>query len=144
MPTPYTDADVDDLHETFAKAWTLHLGQHPAPACPSDMNTEDCCDRHGLRAALDALTAAGRLAPPDDDPRHIIEFRPDGWTLKHPLSCRLGDLFGCRVNEAAEDLDDPPAEPGRYAVTVDSIDGQLRIGDRVEQAEDTSTEGKHR
>ncbi|MFI7072071.1 DUF6085 family protein [Micromonospora sediminicola] len=132
---PYTDADVDDLHETFAKAWTLHLSQHSAEACLSEMNTEDCCDRHGLLAALEALTAAGRLAPADDDPRHIIELRADGWTLKHPLSCRLGDLFGCRVNEAAEELDGPPGAPGRYAVTVDSIDGRLRVGDRVDRAE---------
>ncbi|MEU4781050.1 DUF6085 family protein [Micromonospora sp. NPDC023633] len=130
---PYTDADVDDLHETFAKAWSLHLSQHPAPPCNPEMNTEDCCDRSGLRAVLDALTAAGRLAPADDDPRHVIQFRADGWTIKHPLACRLGDLFGCAVNQAAEDLDGPPVPPGRYVVTVDGIDGRLRVGESVDE-----------
>ncbi|OKI47288.1 hypothetical protein [Micromonospora sp. CB01531] len=62
----YTDADVDQLHETFAKAWTLHLGQHSGQhsalaGCNSELNTEDCCDREGLRAVLAHLADAGRL-----------------------------------------------------------------------------------
>ncbi|MFJ1539324.1 DUF6085 family protein [Micromonospora chalcea] len=90
-------------------------------------------DKHyRIRAALDALTAAGWQKTPADDPRHIIEFRATGWTLKHPLSCRHGDLWGCAVNRAAEEMDSPPAEPGRYAVHVDGIDGRLRVDERVE------------
>lgn len=132
---PYTDTDVDQLHDVFARAWTTHERAHPVPEqCSGDEPAEDCCDREGLRAVLDALAAAGRLAPADD-PRHIIQFREDGWTIKHPLTCRIGDLFGCRVNLAAEDLDGPPVPPGRYEASVSDIDGRLQIGDRVDLAE---------
>lgn len=65
---------------------------------------------------------AGRLADKvlaalDDDPHHVIEFGEQGWTLKHPLSCR-GELFECPFNKAADRLDGPLAEPGRYRVEV--------------------------
>lgn len=57
---------------------------------------------------------------------HVIEVREDGWTLKHPLSCRP-NLFDCAVNRAGENLDGPPAPPGRqYMVDVDE-DGELVI-----------------
>ena len=125
---PYTDADVALAADAYRNA--------PCPACG---RTQRCrCliqdpDRHyRIRAALDALTAAGWQKTPTDDPRHIIEFRASGWTLKHPLSCRHGDLWGCAVNRAAEEMDGPPAELGRYAVHVDGIDGRLWVDERVE------------
>ncbi|KXK63376.1 hypothetical protein AWW66_03420 [Micromonospora rosaria] len=150
MTLPYTEADIERaraaVRAAAAQAW-------------SD-RTEDELLNHYADAVVAVLAAAGRLAPAadddphraaghrrrgpaarrlafaaDDDPRHIIDIRPKGWTIKHPLACRHGDLFGCAVNLAAENLTDPPAPLGRYAVTVDSIDGQLRIGDRVDQPE---------
>jgi hypothetical protein len=65
----------------------------------------------GLRDALDALVAAV------DDPaeQHLIEFRPDGWTIQHTLACRVrGELFSCPVDTAAQALDGPPGQLGRF------------------------------
>lgn len=56
--------------------------------------------------------------------RHIIEFREDGWTIQHPLSCRP-NLFDCIVNTAASDMIVPEAMAiGRYHVDV-SEDGRM-------------------
>ncbi|MEU8264453.1 DUF6085 family protein [Micromonospora sp. NPDC048999] len=132
---PATAADLMRLIDRYAG----HLAQAEGlSVAGSDRSMERETSRAAelrtrIRAEVDRLYA-GQPAPVDDDPRHIIDLRADGWTIKHPLSCRLGDLFGCPVNLAAEGLDGPPAPPGRYAVSVDSIDGQLRIGDRVDQA----------
>lgn len=64
MAKPYTDADVDQLHNAFAKAWTAHDRVHPVlEQCDTAELSEDCCDRQGLLAVLDALAAAGRLTP---------------------------------------------------------------------------------
>ncbi len=114
---PYTDADVDQLtaHVRAAIGWPMSAGE---------VSTI-------VTAVLQALSDDGRIIPAND-PRHIIEFRATGWTLKHPLSCRHGDLWGCAVNRAAEEMDGPPAEPGRYAVHVDGIDGRLWVDERVE------------
>lgn len=32
------------------------------------------------------------------DETHVVEIRPDGWTVQHPLQCRR-DMFGCPVNQ---------------------------------------------
>jgi len=135
---PYTDDDVQLVAATFiteAKKNPVSSSGPPWMGVQTRMLLGPT--EHDIaRAVLDALAAAGRLAPADDDARHIIQFREDGWTIKHPLSCRLGDLFGCRVNLAAEDLDGPPVPPGRYEVAgVSDIDGRLLIGDRVDQTE---------
>lgn len=63
-----------------------------------------CATVEALREAL----KAGQVG-------HIIEFRDNGWTIKHPLSCRP-NLFECEVNRAAErDVDGvPPEGVGRY------------------------------
>lgn len=65
----------------------------------------------------------------DDGPAyHVIDLRPDGWTLRHPLSCRP-NLFDCKLNTAA--LTDPLAariSTGQYR--VDLVDGQLQIGEQ--------------
>lgn len=64
----------------------------------------------------------------DDDGRHIIDLRDDGWTIKHPLSCRP-NLFDCPVNEAAErDLTEPPDERGQRVCSLND-DGHLLIGE---------------
>ncbi|MHB8867467.1 MAG: hypothetical protein ACYC6T_08170 [Thermoleophilia bacterium] len=50
---------------------------------------------------------------------HIIEFRADGWTIQHPLSCRP-NLFDCLVNRVAEqDIEGPPKELGRFPCHLD-------------------------
>jgi hypothetical protein len=61
---------------------------------------------------------------------HIVDFRENGWTVQHPLSCRP-NLFDCKVNKAAErDLTEPPAELGRFVCELDG-DGQFAIGARA-------------
>lgn len=60
----------------------------------------------------------------DASPVHVMDARESGWTLKHPLSCRPR-LFDCPINRAAEDLDGPVAEPGRWVVEL-GAGGELR------------------
>jgi hypothetical protein len=52
--------------------------------------------------------------------KHFIEFREDGWTIQHPLSCRP-NLFNCPVNKAAvRDLKKLPEERlGFYVCGLD-------------------------
>ncbi|MFG2054793.1 hypothetical protein ACGFI9_12250 [Micromonospora sp. NPDC048930] len=86
------------------------------------------------RAGL--VWAALGVTPLDDDPRHLIEFREDGWTIKHPLSCRP-NLFDCPVNRAAGEQVDgpPPAGFGRYDCWIGEQEfaGMLFLGDRIDQ-----------
>lgn len=71
------------------------------------------------------------------DAQHVIEFRADGWTIQHPLACRLnGQLFDCPVNQVAgvdlRALDGPPAPPGQYECDINDLGDRLLIGDRVD------------
>jgi hypothetical protein len=55
---------------------------------------------------------------------HIIQLSERGWTLEHPLNCRVGgrSLLDCPFNQAAErstwNSDAPPAVPMRYWVSL--------------------------
>lgn len=41
---------------------------------------------------------------------HIVNYRPDGYTLQHPLTERLdGTLFDCDLDQHIQALDGPPA-----------------------------------
>ncbi|MEV1013754.1 MULTISPECIES: DUF6085 family protein [unclassified Micromonospora] len=126
---PYTDDDVNLIEA----AWDEH-----AVAFYDGLIAECRCgsreDNHDAKVALAALAAAARLAPADDDPRHIAEFRDEGWCIQHPLACRQnGGLFGCPFNRAALALDSPPAQLGRFVVDLsdEGQGGDLVIGDRV-------------
>jgi len=80
------------------------------------------------RVELDAVRA-------ELDAPHVIDLRPDGWTIRHPLSCRP-HLFDCLVHEAAQGaLREPPGELGRFEVEFDP-DGIFLLGARVEQDRD--------
>lgn len=59
--------------------------------------------------------------------RHIVAFTNDGWTIKHPLSCRP-NLFECPVNDAAgRDLTGPPpAGLGQFVCDLND-DGDFAI-----------------
>lgn len=63
---------------------------------------------------------------------HIIDIKPDGWTIKHPLSCRP-QLFDCPVHQAAQrrDFATVHPKPGRYNVALDAA-GWVLIGEPVE------------
>lgn len=72
--------------------------------------------------AADLIDSAG-LADLLDEPRHIIDLRADGWTIKHPLSCRP-NLFDCPVNRAAgPHYPAPPPQLGRFECDVDDAGG---------------------
>lgn len=82
-------------------------------------------DTQGLAAHL--LRAGYRFADPAE--RHVVQFRAEDFTIKHPLSCRVGDLFDCRLNAAVSALSAPPDPLGRYE--CEERDGWLVIGERV-------------
>jgi hypothetical protein len=67
---------------------------------------------------------------------HMIDFREDGWTLSHPLSCRAGGqtaLFECSVNRlAGATFVQAPPILGRFPISVDETGKILTLGDRVE------------
>jgi hypothetical protein len=67
---------------------------------------------------------------------HVIDLRPDGWTLMHPPACHP-NLFACPVNEAAgAQLDGPPDEIpfGRYFCELDEW-GNVAIGGEADDSE---------
>ncbi|MGW5556879.1 DUF6085 family protein [Micromonospora sp. NPDC003944] len=115
---PYTDADIAHLTAAVRAriGWPISAGEAGTI----------------VTVVLQELATTGRLAPVDDDPRHIIEFRPAGWTIKHPLACRP-NLFACPFNRAALALDSPPAKYGRYVVDLsdEGVSGDLVVGDRI-------------
>lgn len=80
----------------------------------------------------DVIRAADEAADPET--RHVIEFRADGWTLKHPLACRP-DLFACPLNQVAEEMSGPLAAPGRYEVELNDLGDRLCILDRIDLPE---------
>jgi hypothetical protein len=56
--------------------------------------------------------------------RHVAEFRPDAYSILHPLICRP-NLHDCPVQAAARRLTAPPVL-GRAVVEVDPM-GELRV-----------------
>lgn len=76
-----------------------------------------------LRTQLDDLGA--------NQTEHVIDIKPDGWTIKHPLACRP-ELFNCPVHNAAaaREFADPHPGPGRYGVSL-SETGWIVIGEPV-------------
>ncbi|GHH57571.1 DUF6085 family protein [Lentzea cavernae] len=70
------------------------------------------------------------LVPDDGQREHVIDVREDGWTIKHPMSCR-SDLFACEVNRAAgQQIKAMPAPAGKYECGLDGA-GVFSIGKAV-------------
>lgn len=86
-----------------------------------------CFRNEEFGAFADAITEYNERVE-GGDPRHIIEFREDGWTIKHPLSCRP-DLFNCLVTRAVGDLLFEPPD-GLYECSV-GADGAFVVGAAV-------------
>lgn len=69
------------------------------------------------------------LVPDDGQREHVIDVREDGWTIKHPMSCR-SDLFACEVNRVAgQQLKAMPAPAGQYECRVN--EGVFVVGEAV-------------
>lgn len=61
------------------------------------------------------IATAERLAEALNNDPHVVEFRPDGWSLRHPVLCR-GDMFACDVHRYLDAQPKPLKKPGRYTV----------------------------
>ena len=75
-----------------------------------------------VRALLDEVE---RLREVIGEQRHIVDIGPESFGLQHPIECRP-DLLGCPVGAALSALDEPPADVGRYVVTLND-DGYLAL-----------------
>jgi hypothetical protein len=87
--------------------------------------------RGGLAAAYPILAEQWRRKLDGGPDEHVIDLRDDGWTIRHPLSCRP-NLFDCEVNRAAgRMLTEQPDDLGRFVCWVDA-EGVFTIGDPLE------------
>ena len=84
--------------------------------------------QRGSRALAGTLTLGTDEYEELFDRRHLIELRPDGWTIQHPLHERLeGSLFDCA---ATWDLDDIGMH-GRFVLVWDEQADEWVLGDRL-------------
>jgi hypothetical protein len=98
---------VPDVYPSVADAAFIAAARELVPSLADEVER--------LRAELAALN--------DGPDEHVIDLRDDGWTIKHPLSCRP-HLFDCPVNRAAErDLTEAPAQLGRFVCLLDEVGG---------------------
>lgn len=67
---------------------------------------------------LDKLRTAARQAAAEDPATHIVDFDINGWSLRHPLTCR-GDMLQCAHHRAASEWFNEPMT-GRWSMTLDS------------------------
>lgn len=77
------------------------------------VSTKDRSDSYWLASGPQAMY----LEPIDFGEGHIIELAEEGWTIKHPLSCRP-NLFACEFNAAAR-ASEPTGLLGRFRCRVD-------------------------
>lgn len=78
---------------------------------------------------IDGATTFRLFVAAPDEP-HLIQFREDGFTIQHPLSCRP-NLFACAVNRVAHtDLAEPPAH-GVFEARLNEAGDRLLVGDRM-------------
>lgn len=85
-----------------------------------------------IRQVVNLLSAEWPHRNTEDEHKHLIQIREDGFTIQHPLACRP-NLFDCPVNKLAQkDLKVmPPVGPGIYKCEINTA-GVLVIGDRVD------------
>lgn len=90
------------------------------PAREHDALMAGC--RRLAREVLAAVVEDGRWALVEDHAEHVIDLGPYDWSLQHPPRCRP-DLLGCDVHQRTaawlDDIEGPPAPPGRYLLTDD-------------------------
>ena len=89
------------------------------------ISTKDRSDTYRLANGPQAMF----LEPVDTGQPHVIELNENGWTMKHPVTCRAR-LFHCPVHKAAVDSEPLGNQLGRFVCTVDD-EGFLVIGEEV-------------
>lgn len=90
---------------------------------------------HDAGLLLDLLADEGYAVVEKGSEEHVIDFREDGWTIKHPLRCRP-NLFDCPINRECEAQSwlEPPVPPGRYELELSDGD-ELVIGRAIEEGD---------
>lgn len=110
----------------------LLAGKTPAAADRRHRPSEEATGCPELRELIHRLLHRPASLLPDDQETHVIEFRDDGWTIKHPLACRPA-LFECRINRLAEQGLGYTERRGQYELTVnEDLGGTLVVGEQVD------------
>jgi hypothetical protein len=89
------------------------------------VSTEDGADSYRLALGPQRMY----LEPIDFGEPHLIALARDGWTIKHPVTCRP-NLFACRFNRAAKFSEPLGDRLGRFHCTIDD-EGFLVLGEEV-------------
>lgn len=98
-----------------------HILAAVLPAHKATVRAQTIRDLEAGRITPEEIAAVGCMTS------HLVNLREDGWTIKHPLSCRP-HLFDCPINVAAvRDLLEPPDQLGVYTCELDA-DGRFVIG----------------
>ena len=149
---PYTDADVEIVAGAIAATWGRTFAEMDAEG-PAD----GLAVRDDARRILDALAAAGRLAPVDElaavtataaPGRHVLAVADSrAWEIEHPAGCTVptptGAVVICLVHDLAVEQLRPARmpPPGRYEVWTNDLGDLLCIGDRLPSADAANREG---
>lgn len=143
---PHLDSDVETVAAAIADTWSQSLAEMDAIGPTGGLAVRD-----DARRILDALAAAGRLAPTDPDALpgpHALVATAGGRTVEHPADCTVatptGPVLICLVDELARtELADSTLPAGRYEVwaadEADHTGRHLRIGDRLDVDAHTSS-----
>lgn len=89
------------------------------------VSTEDGGDSYRLTLGPQRMY----LEPVDTGRPHVIVLAENGWTMKHPVTCRA-QLFHCPVHKAALASEPLGDQLGRFVCTV-GYDGFLVIGEET-------------
>lgn len=136
---PYPDGDVwMALQATGQHTWVRTTGLGSACCCGYQPETAVAMDEHRMRAALDALAAAGRLLPEGASPNLLdlgdgyrqIELAQGRWTWIDELGVRVMVelqrpliLLRWRPVSINEENTEPPPSAATIASVMDGDDG---------------------
>lgn len=112
---------MSDGFESWWEHWTKSRAMTGLPIRPDSVKV--MCQQAYDRGRAEVLAELG------DTTEHVIQFRADGWTMRHPLACRP-NLFKCPLNKALEKEDWGLERPGFYEVSLGD-EGPV-IGRRLE------------
>lgn len=111
------DAFVEELMKNMPDSWD------------DDSSAESLCIEYVRQLEFRLDEAGGSLERYPEPESHQIEFRPEGWTIQHPINCRP-QLFKCPVNRAALDLEQEEWRFGQFFCHEEGgrilVDGPVR------------------
>lgn len=124
----YADWITDPAWRIYATAADMDAARKIAGVLNDaldEVSPPDDLDEHGVPRLV-------REWLEEHDDGHLIEVANNGWTLRHSLLCRLGDLFACPINQAAQEQGERLAiEYGEGRYIVDLEDDLLIVVDRT-------------